>query len=211
MKCYFPGRDAVLIFDRLAVHLDVELVSLLLKNNIYCLFIPAKSSHLIQPLDQYVFANFKKVIRSKIFELNISNTPITEEKFDKIIMEAEIEAFKPNVVKKSFECVGLYPPNKKVMMEKVENFLKKKKKIILKINDNGLTSQIKQITKSIIEKHMSKEKETKVIKSRVIAKMGEVYTAEELLNRTKKKKRRSRTKKERSRRTEREEEEGERD
>lgn len=113
MKTHFPGRAAVIIMDRLAAHLDPDIVGFLLQNNIYCLFIPAKSSHLIQPLDQYVFANFKKVLRKKMSQHMSSMQSHQRVPIDDFIMEAEHEAFTSSIIKKSFEVVGLMPYNRK--------------------------------------------------------------------------------------------------
>ena len=109
MKLHFSGRKVILVMDRLAAHLDPKLVTLLLKNNIHCLFIPTKSSHLLQPLDQYLFSNFKKVFRKKISQHMTSELALQKPPIDHFIMEAEHEAFKSSVIKKSFEVVGLVP------------------------------------------------------------------------------------------------------
>ena len=86
MKTLFNGRRVVLILDRLAAHLDLEILSLLLKNNIYTFFIPTKSSHLVQPLDQLIFANFKKVLRQKIWNFQTTHGYNVKVLIDSLIM-----------------------------------------------------------------------------------------------------------------------------
>ena len=64
----FPGRQVVLVLDKLAMHLNWEIVNYFYRNGVYCFFLPKKSSHVLQPLDQYMFANFKNLLRKRIDE-----------------------------------------------------------------------------------------------------------------------------------------------
>ena len=184
MKTLFNGRRVVLILDRLAAHLDLEILSLLLKNNIYTFFIPTKSSHLVQPLDQLIFANFKKVLRQKIWNFQTTHGYNVKVPIDNLIMESEVEAFTPQVVKKSFEVVGLMPFNIEKMKAKVSKFLLEKGGKLIETNDDSSTDRIKKMMKSILLAEHSKEKTMKISTEKVIQKNGEVYSVYELQART---------------------------
>ena len=52
------SRPVVLIHDGHASHVSVELNELARANNIHLLFLPAHTSHILQPLDLGVFKSF---------------------------------------------------------------------------------------------------------------------------------------------------------
>ena len=150
MKRHFPGRQVVLIIDKLAAHMDLDIVHYLYKNGVYCFFLPKKSSHILQPLDQFIFGNFKNLLRKKILKFRQSHGSDTKVPFDTLIMEAAEEGFTRKVVCKSFEVIGLHPFSSSKMIAKInENSPKKLEKSIDDQNDEITTIFQKKVSSQL--------------------------------------------------------------
>jgi hypothetical protein len=88
---------------------------LLLQNNAFALFLPSHTTHLLQPLDNLVFATFKGVVSLHQDQMNKANKLYTQRinnVIEEIITEAEKQAFKKkSIIKKYYANTGLWPPN----------------------------------------------------------------------------------------------------
>ena len=94
-KFYFNGQTGILIFDKLAAHLNIECVLKLMSNNFRTIFLPAKSTHLTQPLDGPPFANLKNNFETILLNthlVNLSNSRPTST-LQEIVWKAEQSSF----------------------------------------------------------------------------------------------------------------------
>lgn len=60
------GKRAVLFVDGCSSHRKVDTIEPLAKSNILVIYFPSNTSHILQPLDGYVFACYKPAVRSAI-------------------------------------------------------------------------------------------------------------------------------------------------
>ncbi len=137
-KSYFGDRTGILILDRLASHMNMDVVIQLQKANIQSIFLPGKSTHFLQPLDQAPFANFKNKFRKLLTRLDL--VPIHNRSPPKelvnLIMDAEEMSFTKQSIIKSFRSTGLIPFSEKVIVELTEKWINKKKSRKLPIIKN---------------------------------------------------------------------------
>ena len=76
---------------------------------LYCLY--PNATHIMQPCDVGIFRPLKKCWQKQVAEhAQLSNKAITKANFAPLF-NAYINACNPQVIKKSFECCGLYPFN----------------------------------------------------------------------------------------------------
>ncbi|KAK8042965.1 transposase [Apiospora phragmitis] len=78
-----PKDARLLILDRHGSHTTDDFMSLYYQNNIYLLFLPPHSSHVLQPLDVKVFAAIKTYYRKEIGFLSLltDSAPIGKRNF----------------------------------------------------------------------------------------------------------------------------------
>ena len=77
-----PSRPVLLILDGHASHVSIEAIEFARSNDIHMLYIPAHTTHILQPLDVGVFKSFKSFY-AKACKKRISEHPnrvITQEK-----------------------------------------------------------------------------------------------------------------------------------
>jgi hypothetical protein len=63
---HIRGREALFFLDRLDSHQSIEAAKKLLENNIHCFFFLPHMTYWIQPLDNVVLANWKRVIKNQV-------------------------------------------------------------------------------------------------------------------------------------------------
>jgi hypothetical protein len=93
--------QALLIADRPSSHLDIDSLRLLL-HNLFALFLPSHTMHLLPPLDNLVFATFKGVVSRHQDQMNKANKLYTQHinnVIEEIITEAEKQAFTKSIIK----------------------------------------------------------------------------------------------------------------
>jgi len=117
-----PGLDnraTALLVDRATTHLSVEVMSDLLNDNIHVVPLPPKATHLIQPLDHVLFANYKaalaKMTRHVVFgavpgKVNLSEAVV------RASPSAERSSFTPTVICAAFRDTGIWPPSEPKMV-----------------------------------------------------------------------------------------------
>jgi hypothetical protein len=83
------------------------------QNKIHLLFLPAHTSHVLQPLDLGVFAPLKSRYRSKIAALASLDdaSPIKKQRFITCYNSARKETFTPRLLRTGWQAAGLYPYN----------------------------------------------------------------------------------------------------
>jgi 4-hydroxybenzoate polyprenyltransferase len=104
----------LLVVDGHGSHSTEEFMTACFENNIYLLFLPAHSSHVLQPLDVGVFSSLKTAYRKhlqKLTELNDSQ-PIGKANFLKCYAAARPEAIRDHTIKAGWRGTGLFPKNR---------------------------------------------------------------------------------------------------
>jgi hypothetical protein len=79
-----------------------------------CWLLPANTSHFLQPLDDTVFANFKRILTSLVEKVRLQQdaTPLQlKMSLYQCAYSAEREAFTPRVIQRAFLTTGIFPFN----------------------------------------------------------------------------------------------------
>ncbi|KAH7827035.1 uncharacterized protein MONOS_9883 [Monocercomonoides exilis] len=104
-------NHAALVMDGGTGHFSTEIVKLCKDNLIDLIQLPSHTSHLLQPNDQYIFANMKKCFK-KSTECGKTNTTSERRKeFISVLKEAIAMASFPSTIKASWRVTGLHPLN----------------------------------------------------------------------------------------------------
>lgn len=104
------GTHRLLIIDGHESHHSLDFQHLCAKENIITLYMPPRSSHLLQPLDVGCFSPLKRAYGSKISELaRQSITYVTKMDFLAAFKSAFSKAFTKDNICGSFRGAGLVP------------------------------------------------------------------------------------------------------
>ena len=82
-------------------------------NNIYLVYLPPHSSHVLQPLDLAVFSSLKTAYRKYVGDRSLytHSTPIGKRYFLKCYYKARIDALTARNIKSGWRASGLWPVN----------------------------------------------------------------------------------------------------
>ena len=103
----------MLILDGHGSHIDLEFLWLCKQNKVELLFLPAHSSHVLQPLDLSVFSVVKRFYRQQIQELSCLNdaAPVKKERFITSYHKARENGITERVVRAGWAAAGICPLN----------------------------------------------------------------------------------------------------
>lgn len=106
------GKRAVLFVDGCSSHRKADTIEPLAKSNVLVIYFPSNTSHILQPLDGYVFACYKPRVRSSVRALSLIAL-VTNESKNNFILSISIEAAKKSFtmesIIRSFKDRGIYP------------------------------------------------------------------------------------------------------
>lgn len=108
-----PGDPRLLILDGHGSHETTLFMKLCFENNIYLLFLPPHTSHVLQPLDLSIFSSLKNAYRHALNKLSVlsDSTPIGKRSFLSCYQEARKEALSAKNIKSGWRASGLWPKN----------------------------------------------------------------------------------------------------
>ena len=109
-----PRRPVVLLIDGHLSHVDYNM-SLFCKQNEILLFrLPPHTSHVLQPADRGFFNVFKGEWKKACTKFSFENPGLVVAKrtFSRVFMEAFDKTARPDIVKASFKCAGIWPFNR---------------------------------------------------------------------------------------------------
>ena len=134
----------ILILDAATMHASPSVLGALKHANVHVVCLPARSSHLYQPLDRYPFARFKKTIREG---------PITQTVKEWLIeiVSASQSAFTIKNIRKSFELCRVWPIDPVIMSIEAQEGCQRPKKRGRETTDIGgtvLTARVETIENS---------------------------------------------------------------
>lgn len=117
-------KHAMLLLDRHSVHLEMTSLQSLINNSIHPLYLPAHTTHIIQPLDDVILGGLKRKMRQqKSYE--VLRRFLLGEEMNTIIQEIFTDlgsnAFEPDMIKAGFANTGIYPFNETEILKKFEN------------------------------------------------------------------------------------------
>ncbi|KAI0997010.1 hypothetical protein K3495_g11173 [Podosphaera aphanis] len=106
-------RTKLLVLDGHGSYTDLEFMQLWKKHKIHLLFLPAHSSHILQPLDLAPFSILKSKYRKQISDLSALNdaAPVKKERFIKFYHEAREEGLSDKIIRAGWKATGLVPFN----------------------------------------------------------------------------------------------------
>lgn len=106
-----PSAARLLIVNGHGSHSTDEFMWECFSNNVYLLFMPAHTSHVLQPLDLTCFFPLKAAYRKRIANLAeiTDSAPIGKLQFLRCYAEARKEGLRPANIKAGFRASGLYP------------------------------------------------------------------------------------------------------
>jgi len=107
------GRNRLLILDGHGSHIDIEFIWACKGANIHLLFLPAHTSHVLQPLDLAPFSVIKSKYRKQIQELSSLDdaAPVKKERFVTCYHQARTEGFSERVIRAGWRATGMVPFN----------------------------------------------------------------------------------------------------
>ena len=107
------GIHRMLILDGHGSHTDIDFLWNCFINKVHLVFLPAHSSHVLQPLDLGTFSPLKGRYRSEIAKLSYLDdaAPVKKVRFVKCYDRARSEIFVPRTLKSGLVAAGLFPWN----------------------------------------------------------------------------------------------------
>jgi hypothetical protein len=106
-----PSDGRLLIVDGHGSHTSDEFMSMCYLNNVYLLFFPAHTSHILQPLDLGCFSSLKTAYRRLVNEHTAlaDTTKIGKAQFLEFYAEARKIGLREQCVRSGWKATGLYP------------------------------------------------------------------------------------------------------
>jgi hypothetical protein len=106
-------RWRMLILDGHGSHISLDFLWACKQNKVYLLFLPAYSSHVLQPLDLSVFSVVKRFYRQQIQALSYLNdaAPVKKERFITAYYHARERAITERVIRAGWATAGICPFN----------------------------------------------------------------------------------------------------
>lgn len=103
----------LLIMDGHGSHVHVEFLWICKKHKIQLLFLPAHTSHVLQPLDLGVFAPLKSRYRGEIAKLASLDdaSDVKKQRFIICYKMARLDTFTPRLLRTGWKAAGIYPLN----------------------------------------------------------------------------------------------------
>lgn len=107
-----PSTNLLLLGDRLGAHVRPD--TLLKARQVYLFFLPPKTSHFLQPIDESSLATFHNLVRRSNEQLVIEGKHVSIDTRDALLASAftaERKTFLPHIVRESLSTTCLYPFN----------------------------------------------------------------------------------------------------
>ncbi len=109
-----PGQTVWIFGDNLQSHTQIDVIKYAMDRKCELWFLPANSSHFLQPLDAAPFARLKRHMSNGLYEATLKSQLVgtsTQVLFASLAYEAEKAARTPAAIRQGFEVTGLWPWN----------------------------------------------------------------------------------------------------
>ncbi len=121
IKSVSTNQPALLLLDRHSTHLELSSCKHMVDNNIQPLYLPAHTTHLLQPLDDVIFASFKFNMRKSV-EWERMRRLISGESLngmlEEILEQNKSKIFTKEVIQAGFKHTGIWSFDASVICEK---------------------------------------------------------------------------------------------
>ena len=122
-KHLLPSEKKIMILlDLHKSHLfNYQFMQLMKKNNIEVCGFPPSCTHMLQPLDNVPFANFKRVYQRELLIMNrqLCGNRMGKQQFFRVLVPVDEEGLNPVTVRKGFQNCRVFPINPNA--EKLKN------------------------------------------------------------------------------------------
>ena len=177
----YPSLDNLLILDGLGAHMQANIMMKCLDHGVHTIYFPSNCSHFIQPLDDNVFTNFKKILAKECNNM-VSESSFGLNKLKDILVEAapiaEEKAFTEKVIKSSFFNTGIYPFDE-AKIKRNAKMCVNPEEVIDDIEDDSVEVRARKMATMIIQQSRTPKKAEKV---RVRVEKNAIYTDRQLID-----------------------------
>jgi len=117
------NQRVFLLLDNLRTHTSDKIASVLEGSNVELVYFPPKMTHILQPLDCYILANFKAFLRGNVSELEAEE--ITPAMIVELCLNDALDrSLTKKIIQASFEDCGIYPLSPAVARKKAKPYTK---------------------------------------------------------------------------------------
>jgi hypothetical protein len=128
IRPFWGSEKVILVVDNATPHKSLDAIKWMHEHNMYMVYLPPNTSHLLQPLDQEAFANWKRHLLLEVKSVNPIRFQTVESLTEVLIQmgaKAERKAFTKKILVGCWRKTGLYPFDPDVVrgrvVEGVEN------------------------------------------------------------------------------------------
>ncbi|KAJ2996114.1 hypothetical protein HDV02_000167 [Globomyces sp. JEL0801] len=117
-----PQKPLCLLLDNLDMDHDLETAVYLMQNDVHICYMVPNASHFLQPCDDQVLETYKRSILRRLKEDGIFNVS-SDSEMDSFLNNTTIQEvlhITPDVVKSSFEAVGIVPWNRQTILKRTK-------------------------------------------------------------------------------------------
>ena len=107
-------QTCILLLDQHSSHLfNLHFMEYMKAHNVEVYAFPPHTTHLLQPLDDTIFANFKNAYNARLLEMNFAKAGTKMNKYDffKVFVPAFTSSMTYQSITKGFSNTGIYPYN----------------------------------------------------------------------------------------------------
>lgn len=109
------GKSALLLLDRHSTHLELSSMKSMIDSYMHPLYLPAHTTHILQPLDDIIFSNLKGRLLAKK-DLEVMRRILTGQPIETVIQDLveglDTDWFDSKIIKAGFANAGIYPYDK---------------------------------------------------------------------------------------------------
>lgn len=180
VKASARGKHVLLLLDRQTSHLEITSMKALIDSDIHPLYLPAHTTHIVQPLDNVILGGLKLMMRLKK-SVEMLRRFILKEDMNSIIQDVftdlGCEAFKPEIIQAGFRKTGVWPFDKKSILEHFENeYMWSKDEPVEETNEMSIKDMAEQFKEHLFG-NTSNTNKRKV----TVSEKGKLFTGEELV------------------------------
>lgn len=151
-----------------------------LEQKVHTMFLVANSSHFLQPLDDLMYTNFKKVLSENARKPYVEESKLSKESLTDVLIAVapttEEQAFTTSVITASFQRTGIWPFNPEIILNRAQLNCATQEKA-KDVDTVSIEDCAKQITLMVLEE---KKPPTKTRKIKTKVSLGAAYTPDQL-------------------------------
>ena len=120
MRSCLYGGYSILIVNAHPSYLSTKIIGFAQEHKIMCLSLPAHSTHLLQPLDLWIFGHSKKMYKTLLVDkIRFTMYNIDKADFTFLIHKARQQANTTRNIQSPLQATGLIPYNLSTLFNKI--------------------------------------------------------------------------------------------